>query len=83
MKKSLVLKILIGVTIVAIIFTTILAVYTGQTFFKATEFNTVYLIEFIGSIALDLGLFIFSLFLMIRILGGKEDGKNSKIRKDK
>ena len=83
MKKSLILKILIGVTIVAIMFATILAVYTGQTFFGATEFNTVYLIEFIGSIALDLGLFIVSLFLMIKILGGKDDGKNSKIRKDK
>ncbi|MBP5342790.1 hypothetical protein J6Y73_02560 [bacterium] len=83
MNKNLVRKILIGVILIGIMFSTILAVYTGQNFFTAIEFDTMLLLEFIGSVALVLILFIVSFYLMIKILGGKSNGKNSEIRKDK
>lgn len=83
MKKSLLYKILLVIDFVGIAFATILAVYTGQNFFTAISFDSLLLIEFIGSVALVLGLFIFSFFLFIRIIEGKDSGKNSKVRKDK
>lgn len=83
MKKSLIYKILIIIDFVAIAFATILAVYMGQNFFTAVSFDVWLLLEFIGSIALVLGLFIFLFFLFIKIIEGKDGGKNSKVRKDK
>ncbi len=83
MKKSLIYKILMIIDFIAIAFATILAVYMGQNFFTAVAFDVWLLLEFIGSVALVLGLFIFLFFLFIKIIEGKDGGKNSKVRKDK
>ena len=71
MKKSLIYKILMIIDFVAIAFATILAVYMGQNFFTAVTFDAWLLLEFIGSVALVLGLFILGTSLFALSFGGK------------
>jgi len=77
MKKTVLYKGLLFIDLILIASATLLAVYTTKELIKLPEFKFDVFFGMLGSYCLVIALFAVSVILIIKMLGGNSNGKNS------